>query len=371
MDPQEELNRLLAQAQVSKIVYALVMPETEAVVDIVLDGEDSAAGTQLAARGREQFHDMFREAWTQKQDAAHEVFFDTWRQWTSPIVRFGQATFEFQYPTSGASEAIREAIYAHGVASRRDGRRPVIHVFEGEYEGFAAYAAAAGIETRTHLRSAWQRAIEKLGPGEQFYLSQPSAIDGMIWDDYDEFMDRLQAGAAAVQVMLDLTYVGCVSREFIVRADYPNIEVVFFSLSKPAGTYYHRIGGMLSRREYAGLFGNKWFKNLTSLKIGTEFMSRYGVYELPRKYRSIQTSVVDQVNQQLGLSLVPSDVSLLATSAAPVNPSELESFLLRGSADQQRVRVCLTPRMAHAIDPRLTPSVAPRYYERIAPDASK
>ena len=71
-DQHEKLNRLLAPANVSKIVYSLVMPETESVIDSVFDGSNAAE-----QKGRALFHDMFREAWTQKQDVAHEAFFRT------------------------------------------------------------------------------------------------------------------------------------------------------------------------------------------------------------------------------------------------------------------------------------------------------
>ena len=116
-DQHEKLNRLLAHANVSKIVYSLVMPETESVIDSVFDGSNAAE-----QKGRALFHDMFREAWTQKQDVAHEAFFRTWKRWSSTIVRFDATEFGYTYPNCGASEAIREAIYAYGAraAGRRD-----------------------------------------------------------------------------------------------------------------------------------------------------------------------------------------------------------------------------------------------------------
>lgn len=351
---------MLTRSSVSKIVYSLVMPETEAVVDHVLDGPDGDA-----RKGREPFHNMFREAWTQKQDTVHESFFETWLQWTSPIVQLDAAAFGFTYPTSGASEAIREAIYAFGARSRQRSYTPTIHLFDGEYEGFSAYAAAVGIDVKSHNRTDWSGAIDQMNPHDQFYVSQPSAVDGMIWQHFDEFALEMGSRRPHAELMLDLTYVGCVSRDFKVIADHRNVSVVFFSLSKPAGVYYHRIGGMMSRHEYPGLFGNKWFKNLTSLRIGTEFMERYGVHQLPRKYRPIQERVIGEINRQLGLVFEPADVLLLATGTPSKEPTALESFLLRGSRGEQKTRVCLTPRMAHAIDPSTNPSVSARFYEQL------
>ncbi|KAA5542122.1 hypothetical protein FYK55_15040 [Roseiconus nitratireducens] len=357
-DPHQELNDQLSRASVSKIVYSLVMPETESVIDSVFDGEPGC-------QGREAFHDLFREAWTQKQDAVHESFFAVWKQWSELIVDFDAAEFPFVYPTGGASEAIREAIHAYGVDARRRADVPKIHVFDGEYEGFHAYADAAGIEVQSHNRRDWPRAVESMGNRDQFYLSQPSAIDGMVWENYEAFLGLMQDRRPEAQLMLDLTYVGCVGKEFRVNAGHPAVAAIFFSLSKPAGVYYHRVGGMWSRRAYPGLFGNKWFKNLTSLRIGTVFMQRHAAGELPRKYRPIQERVTREVNRQLDLSLEPADVMLLATGRPSSKHSPLQQFLLRGSEGERRVRVCLTPRMAHAIDPALTPTVSARAYERL------
>ena len=360
MDPYRHLNQLLAESSVSKIIYALVMPETEQVIDRVLDG----SGEEKLA-GRTRFHDLFREAWTQKQDVIHEEFFGKWKAWTEPIVQFDASGFPFSYPTAGASEALREAIHDYAVRSRKEHFVPKIHVFNGEYEGFAAYATAAGIEVQSHDRKDWQKAFDSIGEKEQFYISQPSGIDGLVWNDFDCFALELQSRKPTTELMLDLSYVGCVAKDFSVNADHPNISAVFLSLSKPAGVYYHRIGGMYSRKEYLGLFGNRWFKNLSSLSIGTEFMSRFGVQELPRKYSSVQQQVIRQVNQCLGMNLRPADIFLLGVGEPPSSPSDLERYLLRGSQGEQKVRVCLTPLMAHAINPALNPRVSARFYERI------
>ena len=250
LTPHERLNEILGCAGVSKTVYSYVMPETEAMLDAVLDAD------------RAEIHGIYREAWTQKQDAMHEEFFATWRRWTAPVVRFNAAEFPWVYTTGGASEALRETVYAYGHDARQKGFEPVIHVFEGDYEGFAAYALAAGIRTVHHNRATWREAIAKIGPRDQLYLSQPAALDGNVWGEFDEFVNTLYKHKPTAAVMLDLTSVGCVAREFTIEAFAPNIRAIFFSLSKPMGVYYHRIGGLMSRAAYPGLFGNKWFKNL-------------------------------------------------------------------------------------------------------------
>lgn len=357
MNSHEKLNQLLADSGVSKIVYALVMPETEHTIDAVFDGVRSGGG-------RDAYHSFFREAWTQKQDAVHEEFFETWLRWSAPIVALDPIAFPHRYPTAGASEGLREAIHAYGARSRQVSRDPTIHLFEGEYEGFSAYARAAGIRVVAHRRSEWRKAIDAIAPDDQFYISQPSALDGNVWDEFELFAEELQRRVPSAQLMLDLSYVGCVSRPFSVNANHPNVHAVFFSLSKPAGVYYHRIGGVFARDEYLGLFGNKWFKNISSLSIGTEFMRRFGVHELPIKYRPFQELAIQAINKQLGLDLQPADILLLGVGMPSASPSELERYLLRGPQGDEVVRVCLTARIAHRIDPRLNPNVSARYYER-------
>src|SRR5688572_23121199 len=114
-DDHDRLNAVLRDAGVSKTVYALVMPETEAVIDRVIDGGDAARTIEAAlsrdftaAAGpaalaqriaaalsaeREHFRGMYREAWTQKQDTLHEEFFATWKRWSAPIVALDGASF--------------------------------------------------------------------------------------------------------------------------------------------------------------------------------------------------------------------------------------------------------------------------------------
>jgi hypothetical protein len=87
------------------------------------------------------------------------------------------------------------------------------------------------------------------------------------------------------------------------------------------------------------------------------------VHELPTKYRPIQELAIQAINQQLGLALQSADILLLGIGMPSPQPTELERYLLRGPQGEERVRVCLTARIAHSIDPRLNPNVSARYYE--------
>lgn len=336
----------LLAAGASGTIYSLVMPESEAALAAVI--------------AREDFYGRYREPWTQKQDAAHEDYFDRWIGWAAPVVHFDAGRFPFRYPTAGASEGIYKLIAEHAAAERAAGREPSIHIFDGEYEGFPAYAAALGIPVVRHDRARWEDVPDAVGPHGLFWISQPSAIDGALWPQFEAFAAALAAARPEAALIPDLTYVGSVARPYRIALDAPNIPAFVISHSKPFGGYYHRVGGVFARRERPSLFGNKWFKNLLSLAWGSEMMARHGVFDLPRRYRPVQEEAAARVARLLGVeSLAPADVLLLATAPKAAAVSPLLASVLRGSEAEQVVRLCLTPSMTCLIDPALAPATAP------------
>lgn len=336
-NPNADLNRILLEAGASKTVYALVTPETEAA-------KRSVFGYFLP--DQEKYFDMFREAWTGKQDQYHEDFFDEWHRWSKPVVDLDRANFPFYYPCNGASEPIRHLIYkwAAGCSPQRP-----IHVFEGEYEGYKAIAEAARIGCVEHKRDQWSGILKQVGRDafnhDLFFISAPSAIDGNVWADFNAFLDYMPENS----VVVDCTYVGAVPKNKVgprFNLNAPSVKAVIFSLSKPFGVYYDRIGGIFMKNEDGGLFGNKWFKNLTSLKLGTTLLKRHDVFEMPDFYGKKQRRAVERVSAALGIPLVPSDVFILATA----NPNEasdsvMADYLLRAG----KLRLCVTPAMATMI----------------------
>jgi hypothetical protein len=337
----------LLAAGASGTIYSLVMPESEAALAAVVEGEE------LFSR--------YHEPWTQKQDAMHEAYFDAWIGWSSPVVRFTPGEFPFRYPTAGASEGIFKLMAEYAADARERGREPTIHVFEGEYEGFPAYAEALRMRCVRHDRTQWRDMAGRIDPDGALWISQPSAIDGRVWSDFPGLVEMLARERPDVAVMPDLTYVGSVAEPFIVPLDSPNIPAFVFSHSKPFGGYYHRVGGVFARAERPSLFGNKWFKNLLSLAWGTEMMRRHGVFDLPAKYRPVQEQAAGRVAAALGIDrLEPADVSIMATAQAGAATSDLLRSLLRGSPGEQVVRLCLTPAMTCLIDPGMAPATAPR-----------
>ena len=335
-NPNAELNARLLAAGASKTVYALVTPETESTKSRVFGNHGDSYRALLL--------EQCRDAWTNKQDNYHESFFNVWYQWSKQVVDFDREKFPFYYPTAGASEPLRHLIY--DLAAHARGSDRAVHVFKGEYEGYKAMAEAAGLRLVEHDRADWRdmgRPEHDWEPGDLFFISQPSAIDGMVWNDFNAFVGAMPPNS----IVADVTYVGAVPREAVpvrFHLDAKSIRNIVFSLSKPFGAYYDRIGGVWCREQDLGLFGNKWFKNLTSLALGWELMTKYGVFHMAETYAHYQRVGARFVSDRLGIELKPADVYVLAT-APLIDGDPLSAYLERAG----RQRLCLTPAMAKAV----------------------
>jgi histidinol-phosphate/aromatic aminotransferase/cobyric acid decarboxylase-like protein len=304
----------------SAAVYGLVLPETRALVDRLW---------------KEQPHVLFEQAYEDTQDTTHLAFLDAWRHWVSSVAT-GLDAFRHQYVTNGSSEAIRESVWSFARAAHDSGMPPQLHVFAGEYEGYGAYARAAGIEVVAHDRATWRDVAFASGKAHRWYLSQPSATDGNVWPDFAAFLGALEE--RGVDVAVDLAYVGAVPTPVTIDLARPNVPHVFFSLSKVFGVFYHRVGGMVSRSPMLGLEGNKWFKNMFSLYLGTALLEETATpTTLPLRYHHVQAEACRLVTERHGIPMVTSDVILLASSP----PGPYPDAFRRGP----RYRFCLTPTM--------------------------
>lgn len=289
-----------------KPVHSLYYPETQAVI-----GE----------LWRSQPHSWYERSYERRQDTVHVAFLEMWKRWSG----LNLTAFPHGYATHGASEAIKDLILPPGR----------LHVFHGEYEGYEKIAEARKMEIVKHVRRA-DAARNDYRPGDHFWISQPSSIDGCVWNGFDAFVEEMGRLHPSVRVFLDVTYVGTTARPVTVDPSrHVNVAAVIFSLSKPMGVYYHRIGGCLSREPIDTLWGNHWFKNLMSLNLGMALMSRYGVTDIPARYAPIREEVMRLLVHDglLPEDAVPSDALLLAHG--PTGPEEF----LRAP---EQYRFCLT-----------------------------
>lgn len=313
----------LVNRGISKTVFSRFYPETKNIIQQVL----------LSAS---EDQSDYEDGYTGKQDHLHGLFLDCYQNWVADAVTVNWAEYPFRYPSNGSSEAIREQI-----AYLKAQGYEAIYTFKGEYEGYSAIASAMEMIVVAFDRDfdASSLKIDKKGA---FFLSQPSSIDGNVWNEYELFIASMNTFHPDTPIYVDLCYVGCVSKLLNIQLTYSNIHGVFFSLSKAFGVYFHRIGGVFLREANPLMYGNMWFKNLLSMKIGRELMNTFALGDIPRKYLSQQAEAIEKIGKELSIKLESADVVLLANACRSELPDELYSALVRESS-AQHVRICLTP----------------------------
>lgn len=351
--PMKDVPMISSNEAVSKTVYSAVWPPTEALV------------RQCMAHETEAMLDRHRLAHTKVQDSLHREFFTAWRQYAAATVDVDVVQFPHQYPCNGSSEAIREIIHT-AVWNQQD-----LVVFDGDYEGYEVIAAIAGTRVHRVDRATWRATLTRwqaegapwqlAGRRAQWWVSQPSAIDGNIWDDFQDWLTSVSRLNNSVDVWVDLCYLGVTTRPFTVHLDHSCVAGVVFSLSKTMGAYYRRIGGCFSRDALPGLWGNGWFKNLDSLYLGTRWLkdptfqgrawqARLSQWQHTAMERALNTE--REAFLTASIAWVPSDVALLMHADEP--PSRATGLdrdstaarwwaaAARGAAPTGR-RLCLTP----------------------------
>lgn len=312
---------IIKEFGISKTVYSLCFPETKKVLESLW-------------KESEGLHDMYSETWTKKQDNYHLSFAETFKEWSKPNLSVNWNDFPFFYPTNGASEAIREQI---AYLSTKENKN--LFVFEGEYEGYEAIAVAMNMTVIKVDRNNYAASAKSFEQGGSFFLSQPSSIDGNVWNEFNDFMSYLTT-YENVDVYIDTVYVGCIERDYIIYLDFEIIKGVFFSLSKVFGVYYHRIGGVFLKDSNPLLYGNMWFKNVFSMRYGEALMKQFDVYYFPKKYSQAKINTIKEIESLLNVKLSSSDALLLSTIQKET--FEHEKFLVR-SEKSKDIRVCITP----------------------------
>lgn len=322
----------LEDSGVIPMIYSLVYPETRAVRSELYDGQPGIL-------------DLHEKAFEGRGVEDHAIFLTKFRTWLAQLAFIDPVNFSHQYVGNGSSEPIRAVTAKHIIDTLLQGREAHFHIFDGEYQGYEAYVDGFNTSNSDRVRLSkydrrrFQDMGRDLGPGSRIMLSQPSGIDGNYWEGFDEFMGWLAKNHPDVPVDVDLAYAGATTCEETISLDHPNIASIFFSLSKVFGVYRDRTGGVFSREEIPGLFGNKWFNNAFSLEMGRQLIASHEPCELPKRYANVQGRVVEKIARILGEEVFPSDVLLMAHQPeASTNTRILDKF-----QRAHGMRYCLTP----------------------------
>lgn len=316
-----------------KTVYSLYYPETKQMTQNLF----------LDSSSLELYEKSYSEPSIQTQ--SHLTFKKAWIKWVSPQIKGKNLTDFHFYNTAGSSEAIRESLASHAASGGK-----YIFTFQGDYEGYKALAESYGMTTVEINRDNWKELSENV-IRDPFYISHPSSIDGNIWEDFGIFMEFMQKTQPNCKVRLDLCYVGTTVEKLNLNLNYSNLDMIFFSLSKVFGVYFHRIGGVFSRHKMLGLEGNKWFKNLLSLHLGTKLLETYSINYIPEKYGSYQMKVVDQLNETYPpVVFYPSDVIFLCYSKSAIEQSFADLRSMKRHEKMNHYRYCLTSYLDNLIN---------------------
>lgn len=338
-------NQLAQSFGISRTIYSMVYPEVRDLISQEFS--------------KPFIRDIHDHTWTSSQDKYDDIFLEEWTNWAS--AHLGNLDrYNYQYPTNGSSEAIRDVIAT--IATRnwpvrnrdgdylsRDGET-AIHVLIGEYEGYEAYAKAYNVKVVKHDFHFDPRLMTD---GDVVFISAPSAINGRTIN-LDRVAHDLWIANPNVMIMYDACYVGAHLGRIDYKLHNPNIHTVFFSLSKVFGVYYDRIGGVLSSDELPGLYGNMWFKNLNSLHIGTKLMREFAPAELTTRYgaarykaREIAVRKIGEVFPVLDRPQIVSTSNVMPFTNITADREWHDTHVTDELKAMQRVdgqlRICITP----------------------------
>jgi histidinol-phosphate/aromatic aminotransferase/cobyric acid decarboxylase-like protein len=332
-------------AEPTPTVYSYYTPEVLSVVRSTLN----TINTNQKSPYFEGIHRTLTKNVEPGLDDLHLPLMEKYERFARAEGVIGLETYANKYFTSGSSEGI-----FHLLSQAKVFDDPV-YQFEGEYQGYMEYATALDLEIKV------VKDLDELrfNPPGTVILSNPASVDGNIVDP-----NVLTTILRNHNVILDLAYMGMTQKPLNVDLTQPGILAVVGSLSKPFGLYYYRIGFCYSRQGIASLYGNKWFKNALSIRIGEavldHFSDRDSLEAFKTKYFSLQEKAVQALNADTGYNLdnllaghssrkaQPSDVWLLANAPyRDFDPKDLRPF--KRYADSP-YRFCLTPMLMELHD---------------------
>lgn len=318
-------------AKPTPTIYSYYSPEVELVVQYAL--------RELNGIRPGNVHSTLKQNYSPGLDDLHLPLLSKYEQFARFEGVIGLDAFDNKYFTNGSSEAIFHLVTGLLPAEQ-------LYQFEGEYQGYEALANSVGRSIIT-VKSTGE--LMSLKPGV-LIVSNPASkngnrINGLIVKEWSR----------KHRIILDLAYMGMTQEPLNLDLTDDAIIAVVGSLSKPFGLYYYRIGFCYSKWPIASLFGNKWFKNALSIKLGEAVLDEWTpakIQAFKTKYFALQERAVVATNSHFGFTsynstnqIKPSEVWLLGALHRPhsisdnYDPSDLKPF--------KRVegvwRFCLTP----------------------------
>lgn len=309
-------------AEPTPTIYSYYTPEVLTVVRNALATLNSKGG----------IHTLLQQNYHPGLDKLHEPLLSKYEQFARSEGVIGLDTFDHKYFTNGSSEGI-----FHLVASLLPGEQ--LYQFEGEYQGYEAYANSIG-RTVVTVKSTGE--LMSLKPG-LLIVSNPSSKNGNCINGL-----LLKEWGKRHRIILDLAYMGMTQEPLNLDLTDDSIVAVVGSLSKPFGMYYYRIGFCYSVFPLVSLNGNKWFKNALSIKLGEAVLDHFSDPKNFTRFKNsrfvAQTAATEEASLFLGRSLTESDVWLLATGGPYIGSiAKVDPFRRGDKEGDFVVRVCLTP----------------------------
>lgn len=264
-------------------------------------------------------------------DLVHEPLIDSIIRSISPgLPGIESKVRAHRYPLHGSAAGIG-MLLDHLARTTPD---PTVCVLEGDYEGYAAQAGHHGVNIRV---VAVDDAFDS--DGNTWFVSTPSGINGAPVDE--TFLERL---CNRNRVVVDVAYHGLAGPG---PTRIPATAwAVLWSLSKPYGLFWRRVGLLVCAGEIDGAYGTRWFKDPERLWQAAHTVREHAAHSMAAKYRWLQLAAVDELRSR-GLPITPAPVVLLGT----VNESDCSRALWTLLAPYVRVpasgvaRVTLTPLM--------------------------
>jgi len=342
MSGLKDLEPFMNSAGVSRMVYAIPWPETRKTREQLWEQKP---------------HRLYTHPCSKKQDGMHIELGEMFCDWVKPIIRIDRSVFRAFHMTNGSSEAVKEIIAQFAVDTRCQGS---IHVFEGEYEGYELYAQNYHLNVIKHPRSDqfWHEGPKS--ENEMFFISQPSAIDGNVWPELENFLGKLGKTRPKMKVILDIAYLGCTAKQFTINIGHfgKNVSAITWSMSKSLGTFYDRIGGVFSTENIPGLYENIWLKNVVNIELGKKLLQNVSSpFEIPEKYSPLQALAINRIKERTGRIIIPSDVILLGyANKKPWEFDNVDQVLCRCAEPPTTepglglIRYCLSPTLEQMVN---------------------